>query len=94
MRRTILLGIVLGLVGVPALEAQVVGVPLPAERSVAVGEVVPASQATEITPAGVESLRVRHVEVEPAAVAEPTARTLLAVVGVVVLVAALISLFT
>jgi hypothetical protein len=95
MHRAILVGLVFLLVAASKVQAQQVPMQYSPERSpLPVLEMAPALPAAELTPVRVESRRVRHEGRETAAAAEPSARTLLAVVGAIVLAAALITLFT
>jgi len=95
MHRAILLGFVFLFASAPDLHSQQVPVPLTVERSpLPVRELAPAPSTSDITSIRIEPMQTRQGEAETAAAAEPTVQTFLAIIGAVVLVAALISLFT
>lgn len=92
MRLTVL-GCVFMLAAVPATQAQQTRVPASTQQSDPRPVEVPTGvTVAETTPASTETIRAGHAAAEREAIQEPSAKTILAIIGAIVVVVALIAL--
>jgi hypothetical protein len=93
MRSVLIFGLVFALAGAPAVQAQQVAAPASAAQTTPrVSEVPMPRMHVDTARAQAAALQPRHGQVEADAVRELTARTLLAVIGGVLVVIALVAL--